>query len=78
VEYGFDRCPITNNHYLGAVMRILLLSFVLALSGCATVDSIFGPPFQSMSQEQIATYCVQWPDDNMCKRWRAGEFSGPK
>jgi uncharacterized protein YceK len=54
-------------------MRYLVI-LALTLSGCATIDSIFGPPFQSMSQEQIAVYCVQSSDDNMCKRWRAGEF----
>jgi hypothetical protein len=47
---------------------------LLSISGCATIDSIFGPPFKSMSLREKTDYCIQWPNDHTCKRWAAGEF----
>jgi hypothetical protein len=59
-------------------MRYLFVVLAVALAGCEKIDTVFGPPFESMSQEQIGAYCAKWPDDNMCKRWQAGEFRGTK
>jgi starvation-inducible outer membrane lipoprotein len=56
----------------------LIAALALLLAGCKQVDAIFGPPFDTMTQEQIGAYCSKWPADNMCQRWQAGEFRGAK
>ena len=43
-------------------MRYLLILLFSLLPGCATWDSVFGPPVEGRAE-----YCKQWPNDRVCK-----------
>lgn len=51
------------------MLRLLILLSFLALSGCATIDAVFGPPFASMTDQERLAYCMKWPDDRLCEKW---------
>jgi hypothetical protein len=52
---------------------LAILCSIFILGGCATIDSIFGPPVGSMTKQQITDYCIKWPSDNVCQRWMKGD-----
>jgi uncharacterized protein YceK len=43
-------------------MKKYFIILAVLLSGCATIDSIFGPPVEGRE-----AYCKKWPDDRTCK-----------
>lgn len=56
------------------MLRILILLSFLTLSGCATIDDVFGPPFASMSDKERLAYCVKWPEERLCEKWVLGGY----